>query len=164
MFHFSPQAVMAIDYKFYHLCLINTFCQCGKPSGGQSNSSVALRDKWNKIIFMLKICVQILFFSFADFFVSLNHKVIFHGNNFILKVSGDQIAVGQFPRSRWKCVSEDVNILDGLCALTLGMKVSIIHCNMRILRPLYCVRAARRNLDVIHFLEGETEAQEKVIA
>ena len=56
-------------FKFYHLCLINTFCQCGKPSGGQSHSSVALRDKWNKIIFMFKICVQILFFSFADFFV-----------------------------------------------------------------------------------------------
>lgn len=68
---------MALDYvtwnflflNFTIYVFINTFCQYGKPSGGQSNSSVALRDKWNKIIFMLKICIQILFFSLADFFV-----------------------------------------------------------------------------------------------
>lgn len=53
--------------------------------------------------------------------------------------------------------------MDGLCAITLGMEVSIIHCNMRIPSPLYCVKAARRNLEVVHFLERETEAQEEVI-
>ena len=53
--------------------------------------------------------------------------------------------------------------MDGLCALTLGMKANIIHCNMRILRPLYYVKAAKRNLEIVHFLERETEAQEEVI-
>lgn len=79
-------------FDFITLCLINAFCQCGKPSGGRSNSCVALTDEWNKIKFMLKSCVQILFFSFA-FFFKLNRKVIFHWNILVLKISGEKIVV-----------------------------------------------------------------------